>query len=60
MSSADAVERARNAARSRWVEQEGDPVLTRAVDTVASRRADLTSEQLAELAAVLGQEDDGD
>jgi hypothetical protein len=57
MSSADAAERARDAARARW---SPSPVVSRAVDTVVQRSAELSPEQLAELAEAIGAEDDGE
>jgi hypothetical protein len=57
MSSADArAEQASNAARTRW-EQEGNPVVSRAVETVDVRRAELTDEQRAVLRAIADAQD---
>jgi hypothetical protein len=60
MSNEDAAARSetmRQRARQRWRDHQGDPVLTRAVQTVATYRADLTGPQKATLeAAIAGQE----
>jgi hypothetical protein len=55
MSNADAAraETARSAARARWVERQGNPVLSRAVATVVERHADLDDSQRAMLGAAI-------
>jgi len=56
MTSADASEAARSLARQRW----GTRGLDAAVGVVIQRSAELSADQLADLAEVLGQEGDGD
>lgn len=61
MSNADAPEpdRHRLAARARWWDREGDPVLSRAVTTVVERRANLDDSQRAAIeAAITGEAGD--
>jgi hypothetical protein len=61
MSSADAArsEQMRERARERW-RQQGDPVLSRAVATVAERPEDLTPAQRAELEAAISDGENAD
>jgi len=62
MSNADAAraEVARHAARTRWVERQGNPVLRRAVGVVVERQAELAPDLLAELRAVTSDQDGDD
>lgn len=63
MSTADAEARseaASHAARTRWVEREGNPVLTRSAQVVIERAAELPEQVRAQLHQVTGEAAPGD
>jgi hypothetical protein len=57
MSSADAAERAQHAARARWVEREGNPVVSRSVGTIVTRADELSDAQWSAIEAARASQD---
>ena len=55
MSSADAVERARDAARARWAPS---PVISRAVQTIVTRQDELNDDQRDRLRQVASEHEE--